>query len=652
MLRCTHLVVACSLLLLGCGGNTSSGAGFVASHSSSIAIEHTGKTLYVVNADADSVSVIDAAMRTLTKEIPLSSAPPAVDSNGAFTPSVMPRTLALSGDEKTLYVVGERAGALLVIDLATSAVTTTVAVGSEPFAVVVSASSGDIYVSCSQDDTVVQIDPTTLKVIATASMPRKPWALAFTTDQKQLIATQLLTGAITAIDPTTMVVSTPWPIADIAPRGDRRLAHGIARGLYDLVPRPTTTEIWAPHFILGTDTSQPTLDFESTAFPAVSIVSAIGSVESTLFTDAPDVPGIDGSFTDVVSGPHALQFTADGKYALMVDADSEDLLLIDATNHVESALLRPLPGHMPEGIVLSPDGTSAYVDERNTSDIAVISITQPAVGAFGGPTLAVDGDPIQRIATDPMPDAIRLGQHLFYSANSDEYPLTKNHWIACATCHIEGRSDAVTWLFAQGPRDTPSNAGGTLGTGFLFRTADRNQVQDYWHTINIEQGGNFNDTDPTLMGLLDNIADYVNYGIPQPVPPTTDPVKVAAGKIIFNRSDVMCATCHSGPRFTDSGSGNPTLDLAGLITLHDVGTCVIGGTFPDVAHTDENGDPRAACAFDTPALNGVWDSAPYLHDGSAATLKDVLENTRGKMGDISSLSASDEDALVEYLKSL
>ncbi|CAN5157736.1 hypothetical protein BH11MYX1_BH11MYX1_02010 [soil metagenome] len=46
---------------------------------------------------------------------------------------------------------------------------------------------------------------------------------------------------------------------------------------------------------------------------------------------------------------------------------------------------------------------------------------------------------------------------------------------------MEGRSDQVTWLFAQGPRDTPSNAGGTVGTGLLFRTADRTQVADYWH---------------------------------------------------------------------------------------------------------------------------------------------------------------------------
>jgi len=188
-----------------------------------------------------------------------------------------------------------------------------------------------------------------------------------------------------------------------------------------------------------------------------------------------------------------------------------------------------------------------------------------------------------------------------------------------------------------------------LGTGFLFRTADRNQVQDYWHTINVEQGGTF--APDTEKDLLDALAAYVNFAIPLPVPPATDADLVARGAEIFARPEVGCSHCHSGARFTDSGEGNPTLDLAGAINLHDVGTCVTAG-FPDVAHTDVDGDARDACMFDTPSLSGVASTPPYLHDGSARTLHDVLEQTRGKMGNISSLTADDERALVEYLRSL
>jgi hypothetical protein len=188
-----------------------------------------------------------------------------------------------------------------------------------------------------------------------------------------------------------------------------------------------------------------------------------------------------------------------------------------------------------------------------------------------------------------------------------------------------------------------------LGTGFLFRTADRNQVQDYWRTVNVEHGGNF---DPSAQApLLDALAAYVNSAIPLPVPPTTDPTLVAKGAAIFASDVVGCTGCHSGPRFTDSGTGNPTLDLTGTVVLHDVGTCATTG-YPDVDHQDVLGDPRTACMFDTPSLSGIASSPPYLHDGRAATLHDVLEITRGTMGDISTLSADDEAALVEYLRSL
>ncbi|MEO8550058.1 MAG: beta-propeller fold lactonase family protein [Kofleriaceae bacterium] len=600
-------------------------------HSSSIAISADGGELYVVNADSDSISILDAHARTLTSELALGPAP-AVDSNGNFTPAVMPRALALSPDGATLYVTGQRAGRVYAIALATRTVTST-AVGSEPVGVV---ATGDaVYVACTQDRTVVKLDPA-LAIVATAQLDATPWALAVTADGG--IAVSLFYGPGAVILGPDLATRTTWTIPAMPARSDARLAHGEPRGFYDLAARPGTHETWLVHEVLGTDTAQPALDFERTAFPAISIVNG-DAYASTLSTAAQDVTGIDGSIGDVVSGPHAIAFTRDGALALVVDTNSEDVLAIGA-NRVEAALARPLPGHMPEGIVLAPDDSVAYVDERNTGTIAVVRLTRGATVS-----LASDGA-IPRLAADPMPAALRLGQHLFYSANSDEYPITKNHWIACATCHMEGRSDEVTWLFAQGPRDTPTNAGGMLGTGFLFRTADRTQVQDYWHTINIEQGGMF---DPVAQAaLLGAIEKYVDHGIPAPIPPATDAVKVAAGAAIFARADVGCATCHAGPLHTDSGAGNPTLNLAGPIVLHDVGTCSAG----DVAHQDVAGHPRAACMFDTPSLVGAWSTPPYFHDGSAATLRDALELTRGVMGHIEVLSASEEDELVEYLRSL
>jgi len=631
-------------LLVACGTPAPAPSPYAA-HSGSMALTGDGKTLFVVDPDADSVSQIDLASRARVREILLNGAHPAPEANGAFTPAVMPRALALSPDDETLYVTGERSGKLYALDVAAGTTRSSDAICSEPVGVVVSGDGRFVYVACTQDDAIVRMDAASLTEDARLAVATEPWALAFAPDGRTLYATHFLRASVTAIDPLAMSVVRTTTIADLAPRGDKRLAHGQPRGLYDAAVRPGGSELWITHTLLATDTAQPELDFESTVFPALSLVDEHGTVEQTLSTNAQDVPGVNGAFADIVSGPRAIAFTHDGAYALVADQDSEDVLVVDAAAHVEVALVRPLPGHQPEGIVVSPDDRFAYVQQRNTNDVAVLDLDR------SGGALAVTVEPgtLTTVASDPMPAELRFGQHLFYSANSDEYPITRNHWVSCSSCHLEGRSDAVTWRFTQGPRDTPTNAGGVLGTGFLLRTADRNEVQDYWQTIDIEQGGTFDPNDPAYTPLLDAIAAYVNLGIPVPVPPKTDPTLVAKGAAVFQSAG--CAGCHSGPRFTDSGSGNPSLDLDGPVILHDVGTCVAGGDFPDVAHEDIDGDGRAACAFDTPSLTGVASTPPYMHDGSAPTLKDAVDRMLAP-SNAQGMSAADEAALVEYLRSL
>ncbi|HEY2368709.1 MAG TPA: c-type cytochrome, partial [Polyangiaceae bacterium] len=620
-------------------GPDAGGTGIANAHTSSMAISADGSKVFVVNPDEDSISIVDVNGKTAT-EVLLASAHPVVDGSGAYTPAVMPRAIALSPDGATLYVTGERSGKLHVVDVASASAKGSVALCSEPIGLVLSANGASAFVSCSQDDSVVRVDTGAMSVAATAKVASEPWALSWSGDGSTLYTTHFMTAQLTAINPVSMTASAPVTIPDVAPRGDKRLAHGQPRGLYDLVNRPGTSELWTTLSLLGTDSAQPDLDFESTTFATLAITDMSGKFQRVLTIDAADIAGINGAFADIVSGPHAVAFTKDGAFAFMVDTNSEDILVVDAQKHVESSLVRPLPGHQPEGIVLSPDETHAYVQERNTNDVVVLDIAR----ASGVVTVSVEPTVIPTITSDPMPTTMRFGQHLFYSANSDEYPITKNHWVACATCHMEGRSDAVTWRFAQGPRDTPTNAGGVLGTGLLFRTADRVQVEDYWRTVNIEQGGNFDDSQPQIQTLMSAIATYVNFGIPAPIPPVTNAQLVASGQAIFQQK---CASCHSGPRFTDSST---SMDLANPV-LHDVGTCVTNGPYNDVAHPDIDNDPRDACKFDTPSLTGVASTPPYFHDGSALTLADAA--TRMLLGTgQGTLSQEDMDALVEYLRSL
>ncbi|HEY3817985.1 MAG TPA: di-heme oxidoredictase family protein [Polyangiaceae bacterium] len=651
----------------GCGSSTPSPTSHQA-HSSALAVSPDGAHLYVVHPDADSVSFLDLGTRSLAHEVLLASASPSVDSTThRFDPAVYPRALALDSKGKTLYVTGERSGLLYAIDTARASVVSSVAICSEPVGVLVSADDAAVFVACSQDDAIMEVDAASMSVTAMATTPRKPWALAWEADGETLVATHLLGPGVSTLSTRPLALITTWPVPDAPPESDPTVPHGLVRGLYDAVVRPGTTDLWVAHLMLGTDTPQPTLEFDSTVFPALSILDADGTQRARLSVQ-PSVatPGSSGAFGDIVSGPRAMAFSDDGKYAFVADADSEDLLVVDAVKRVEVTVVRPLPGHLPEGVVWH-DG-EVYVQERNTEDIAAFKVDESA----GTVSVVADGPAFATVSSDPMPAQLRLGQQLFYSADSDEVATTQNHWVACASCHVEGRSDAVTWLFAQGPRDTPTNAGGMLDTGFLFRTADRSRVQDYWKTIDIEQGGDVHAggaQDP----LLDAIAAYVNYAIPAPIPPSTDETHQLQGAALASLrtqgqgvfAEVGCPTCHSGPAKTDSGMDNMVLDLAGPIVssatsggvlLHDVGTCVTSGPWPDVVHDDIDGDPRPSCAFDTPALRGLTDSAPYLHDGSAATLEDVLPSmlqaAAGPGATPQTLSPSDQTALVEYLRSL
>jgi len=102
------------------------------------------------------------------------------------------------------------------------------------------------------------------------------------------------------------------------------------------------------------------------------------------------------------------------------------------------------------------------------------------------------------------------------------------------------------------------------------------------------------------------------------------------GREVFQRAG--CPACHSGPDFTDSTSG----------LLHDVGT---------LQATSGQRLGATLEGLDTPTLRGVWQTAPYLHDGSAASLFDVVDsrNPEDRHGATRGLSDTERAELTSYL---
>ena len=99
------------------------------------------------------------------------------------------------------------------------------------------------------------------------------------------------------------------------------------------------------------------------------------------------------------------------------------------------------------------------------------------------------------------------------------------------------------------------------------------------------------------------------------------------GESLFRNPEVGCAVCHEPPSFAD-------------LHAYDVGT--------------QTAYDKEARAFDTPTLRELWRTPPYLHDGSAATLRDVVtaRNPKDEHGKTSHLTPQQIDDLVQYLLAL
>src|SRR5262249_45930639 len=146
------------------------------------------------------------------------------------------------------------------------------------------------------------------------------------------------------------------------------------RGAYTAVPEPDTGRLWVPHLLLATDTPQPALDFQSTVFPTITVLTANSSsvADRLLFRSGTSLMA-PGAFIDSVSGPRDVAFPAGG-IALVAMEDSEDVLVFDTAARVEIGLVRPLPSAMLEGIIADATGTLAYVHGRASHDVTVLQI--------------------------------------------------------------------------------------------------------------------------------------------------------------------------------------------------------------------------------------------------------------------------------------
>jgi len=200
----------------------------------------------------------------------------------------------------------------------------------------------------------------------------------------------------------------------------------------------------------------------------------------------------------------------------------------------------------------------------------------------------------------------------------------------------------------NGPQVIPP-AYGLAGVARITTTGDGDEIA-YWNRyVAVTQMGGHgsffdartgvdvrNGTDDLVSARLPALQAY-QLTLAAPLAPagSFDVAAAARGKVVFEGPG-RCASCHSGPEFTDAS-----------LRLHPASDVV--------SEPEPNGVPSwasrsATKQYRTAPLRGIWQHPPYFHNGSAATLQAVVDtyNARKSLG----LSVAEVADLVEYLKSL
>ncbi len=580
-------------------------------------ISSDGKLLLVANTDNGTVTVVDAEKQRVLHEIKVGDKPEGVTWIGDGPLAVV----AVYGADRVAFV-----------DAAAGKVVQQLPVSNEPYGIVANRDGSRAWITHEYPGTVSEVDLAQQKVVREIKVGPFVRGLCLSPDEGRLYVTQYYTGILNAVDLKTGKVVDSWT------------GHTTDNLCRQVVVHPHRPKAYLSHLRSMIDR----IDGRGSIFPQLSICDLIDPAEAKARGDRPNrrvsvaLDTYNGVY--VMANPWEAALSPDGKRLYTIYAGTNDMnisaVIDDDYNEIERVGRAIQIGKNPRAIRVSPDGQRVYV--YNFLDYA-ISVHDPNMKRLAE---------IKVCEPPHTPEWVR-GKILFNTALP---PLTSRRWIACSSCHPDGHSDGRVWQNPEGLRKTTALFG-LAHTHPLHWSADRDEVQDFEYTIRgrlmqgkglvsgpIKPKAGFHATEleEPLSGRsadLDALAIYSNSFKFRLSPHIPAPGKLSAaaerGKQVFFNKEVGCASCHSGPYYSDSRLEKP-------YRLHDVGT---GQDDPS-----EKMGPK----YDTPTLLGVYRTAPYLHHGKAATLRDVLTkcNKEDKHGKTSQLKAGEIDDLVEFLKSL
>jgi len=574
-----------------------------------------GKVLYIAEATASQVAVFDIASGKVTRTIAVADSPTG---------------LALSPDGTSLYVTSAvPQGTVQVVDLAGGKVTADIATGYAPEAVVAAPGGKTLYVCNTFNNNIGVIDLASKMQTATIAVSREPVAAAITADGRYLFVANRLPAGAADKDYAASVVS----VIDTAAKKvvkSIELPNG-SQGLRGIAISPDGANAYVTHVLSRYQLPTTQLERGWVNTNALTIIDVPGQkLINTCLVDDVDLGA---------ANPCGVVVTADGKYILITHAGTHELSVIDrralhakldraaAGEKVSDAsssaddvpndlaflvgLRRrlKLAGNGPRGLAVI--GTNVYVAEYFTGTLGVIDIN---------PEIRPRAKSISLGAQKPMTKA-RLGEQHFNDAT-----LCFQKWHSCASCHPgNARADALNWDLLNDGLGNPKNTKSLLlahktppamvtGVRANAKVAVRGGIRFIQFAVRPEEDAEA--IDEYLMSLEPMPSPYLVNGKLSPA--------ARNGRKVFKKAG--CADCHPAPLYTN-------------MTKYNVGT---------------GRNREVNTEFDTPTLVEVWRTAPYLHDGRATTIKEVLTkfNTDDRHGETSKLSTREISDLAEFVLSL
>ena len=296
--------------------------------------------------------------------------------------------------------------------------------------------------------------------------------------------------------------------------------------------------------------------------------------------------------------PRGVAYDAASASLYVTCLGAHTLLELDATSsdpmrEVKRSFATP---RGPTGVAIASEERLAVVSGRFDGRVSIVDL------ATGDSKVVDPAMPLSEVAAKT-----RAGRDLFFQAGDGQIA---SDGLACASCHLEGAEDGLTWSTPVGSRQTLMLSGRVANSAPYGWTRKDEDLKQYVTGTMVRLGG-VGLEDGDLKSLLAYVA-----AIPSPPQPIHESALLAEGEAVFAAKG--CTSCHPGGEASGAKLGLSEEDVL----------------------------------FDTPSLHRVGLSAPYYHDGRYPDLRALLSDKSSAMGRTAELNAREVAAVESYLRSL